>query len=193
MAETLTRVNWLDILIILALAGGMLLGFMQGLLRQLLILGALLVSLVLAAQYYQLAYLYVRQLEPTMVETVAQVFTFFLLLFVLVVALTILLADVMHHVLPGQKQTGSVSRMLGGALGLVVASLFITISLIGLTFMTITVWPGTGETVRLSLVNARQGSDFVAVFRQFFPLVLQIIRPWVPALPPIFSIDVGSV
>jgi uncharacterized membrane protein required for colicin V production len=157
------------------------------------VLGALLVSLVLSAQYYQQVYFFVRQWQPAMVETVAQVLTFVLLLFLLVVVLTFVLVDVMRHLSQRQKSAGGVSRVLGGALGLVVAGLFITIGLIALTFMTLTVWPGTGEALRQWLVSARQRSDFVAVFRRFFPLVLQIIRPWMPALPPMFSIDINNI
>jgi uncharacterized membrane protein required for colicin V production len=193
MQDALTQINWLDIIIILVLIGGMLGGFMQGLLRQSLVLGALLVSLVLSAQYYQQVYFFVRQWQPAMVETVAQVLTFVLLLFLLVVVLTFVLVDVMRHLSQRQKSAGGVSRVLGGALGLVVAGLFITIGLIALTFMTLTVWPGTGEALRQWLVSARQRSDFVAVFRRFFPLVLQIIRPWMPALPPMFSIDINNI
>ncbi len=193
MQDALARINWLDIGIIVTLLGGMLVGFTQGVLRQLLVLGALLVSLVLSALYYQPLYSYVRQLEPTMVETVAQVITFFVLMFALVVALTFLLIDVLRHLSQQQKPSGSISRMLGGALGLVGASLLIAITLIALTFMTLTVWPGTGEAARQWIVSARQRSDFVAVFRQMYPLILQIIRPWVPALPPIFSIDINNI
>ncbi|TMC58851.1 MAG: CvpA family protein [Chloroflexi bacterium] len=193
MQEALTHINWLDIVITVVLISGMVVGYTQGMLRQLLVLGVVVISLVLSAQYYQLIYLYVRQLEPNMIETVAQVITFFVVMFVLVVVLTIVLIDVMRRLNQQQKPAGSMSRVIGGALGLIVAGMFVTISLIALTFMTLNTWPGTGEALREWLVSARQRSDFVAVFRLFFPLILQIIRPWVPALPPLFSIDISNI
>lgn len=187
--ETLAAINWLDIAIMLTLIGGMVVGFAQGALRQLIALGALYISIIVSANLSPLLANQLAQWQPQMVPAVGQVISFFILIFITALILTFIVMDVLRG--PLERRLGTGSRLIGGLLGLLLAAIFVSISLIAIAHMTGgNPWPGTGENFRQWLINARLRSNVVATFRLFFPVVIQAIRPWVPNLPTLLNIDI---
>ncbi len=185
--DRMAVINWLDVLIILTLISGMVIGYIQGTLRQLIWLVALYVAVIIAGQYHPLLAYYIAQVSHDTVLVVTEVIAFFIVLFVSAVVLSLIAGDILRHL--SQKRVGILSRLGGGLLGLLAAAIFVSVSLIALRFMTATVWSGTAETFRNGLIQAYQASNVVLLFRVFFLFVLQTLRPWMPNLPPIFNLD----
>lgn len=185
--DALSSINWLDLAIVLTLICGMVVGFAQGALRQLLWLLSVYFAIVLSAQYYQLVGYYLALVSPTMIVSVAQVIGFFILLAVSGIVLTIMITDALRHV--ANRPVGTLSHLSGGVIGLFAALIFVCVTLIAINFLTLTAWPGPSEAFRKELFDLRAQSSVVALFRSVFPLVLQTLRPWLPTLPPLFTAE----
>ena len=183
-------VNWLDVLIMLILIGGMFLGFWQGAVRQLLTLGALYAAIVISSQVYPFLAQKILEVSPRMVTTVADVVAFFALMFILGLVLTFLLIDLLRQIT--RRPVGMLGRVLGGTVGILIAAIFISVSLAAIAFMTLTIWPQSSEAFRQEIISARLRSNLVLAFRQIIPLILQAIRIWGGNLPPLFSVDPGG-
>jgi hypothetical protein len=81
------------------------------------------------------------------------------------------------------------SRVTGAAVGLFVAFVIVTVSLVALSFMTVTPWPASSEPFRQAFLDTRNHSNLVQSFRLFWQPLLASIRIWGGALPSIFSVD----
>jgi uncharacterized membrane protein required for colicin V production len=182
-------IDWLDVLIVLVLNGGMFVGFWQGALRQVMAFAAVYASIVISTRLYPTLSQTLLQVAPRMVGTVADVVTFMILLFVIGFVLTFLLLDVLRGYT--NRPVSGLSRLSGAAIGLVIAAILVTVSLVALSFMTITTWPASSEPARQILQSGLAQSNLIVSFRLIVPWLLQAIRAWGGTLPPIFSVDIG--
>jgi uncharacterized membrane protein required for colicin V production len=183
-------INWLDAIIILALLGGMFVGFWQGIVRQAVLLAAFYVASVLSTRFYPNVAGLIMQMSHGMVTTVADVVAFFIVLFLVGLVMVFLVMDTLRRFT--DRPVGAASRVGGGVCGLVATSVFITISLVALSFMTLDTWPPSSEPYRQILVDARFSSNLVPVFHQLVPIVVQSIRFWGGSMPPLFGADFGA-
>jgi uncharacterized membrane protein required for colicin V production len=183
-------INWLDIVILLILFGGMFLGMWQGGIRYLLALGGFYAAIVLSTRLYNVVSLKILEWSPGMVNAVADVLAFFLLMFVLGIVLTLLLVDLLRGFT--DRPVGGLGHMSGAVVGLAVAILLVAVSLVALKFMTSTIWVAGFEGTRQELASALGRSQFLAVFRSIIPLILQAIQVWGGSLPPLFSVNMGA-
>src|SRR5574341_882134 len=85
--------NWVDMAIIVILAGGMLIGFTQGLLRQIIGLGALYLATILATQYYLAISNFIAGLLFVPTSRFVNVVAFVIVFFAISALINILAAD----------------------------------------------------------------------------------------------------
>jgi hypothetical protein len=197
--------NWLDLLILLLAILSLVVGFVQGMLRQVIGLAALYLATILGAQYHSLVAVWIRaltfQAHPSrIVNAVA-----FLIIVVVVTFLLSWLANDAYHstreqsrVLLRRKDAQSLPPMLkifalvdpigGGIMAL--ATLIIATSLVlsVLLFSVGEPWPGN-ESLRFTLSGGLNSSFLVPIFESFKDALLKAIIPWLPAgLPAIFNL-----
>jgi uncharacterized membrane protein required for colicin V production len=182
-------INWLDAVIILALIGGMFVGFWQGIVRQAVFLTAFYAASVISTRLYPNVAFLIMEASHGMVTTVADVIGFFVLLFVVGLVMVFLTLDTLRRFT--DRPVGGASHAAGAVAGLIGTAVFIAIALVALSFATLTSWPPSSEGARQVLVEARLNSNLVPVFRQLIPVVIQSIRVWGGNMPPLFGADFG--
>ena len=175
--------NPLDALIVFALLGGIVMGFVQGLVRMALSILVLYVATVLAMTFYVrggwlIAYLTSGALPRTIDEALA--FLLILLLFTLVVNF-VLNRTYKDTALPGLRK---IDQLGGMVLGFVLVSIWVGLAIVALAFvLTATSEIGSGFWRTLSYYFTR--STLIPIFYRFLPLAYATLRPWMPkGLPP---------
>ena len=152
--------NWLDIIIIIALIIPTFIGFKRGLIKTVLPLGGIMLAIVLAGHFYgSMASWLSNWLESTSQANIAA----FVLIFVLVMAVVFIVASVLHRFI-SLMLLGWVDKIGGLIFGLAIGA-FICSALLAL----IVNFPfsGVGDTVR--------GSGLAAFFLDHFPFVLGLL------------------
>ncbi len=178
--------NWLDFMLLFLLFASLLVGYAQGVLRQLIGLGALYVAAILGAQYHTLVAGWFRaflvDLPPRFVNGLA----FFTILVVVTAVVTVLALDVYQSM---KFNVYPVFDHLGGSIvSLFTIVLAITLCLPVLSFTTLEVWPSM-EPARQFVDNGLRNSSMLVLFENLKPLMLSILSPWLPGgLPSIFNI-----
>ena len=179
--------NWVDVVLILIIGGGLLLGFTQGLLRQIIGLAALYLAMIVATQYYtplsNFMYGFFFTTPSRFINVVA-----FLVIFILVSALiNILAADA--YQLTKLRLFPTIDQFGGSFLGLVTVIIILVLLLPILQFVSGEPLPYF-ENLRAGLVQGMQNSRLVAIFLLFRRDLLNAITPWLPngQIPPIFNL-----
>jgi len=176
--------SWLnpwDFVIVLALVGGVALGFVRGLVRMALSLVVLYVAAALALVFHMQLGRLINQMSGLPLA-VAQGLAFLLILAVVAILLNFLLRRAYRDTeLPGLRQ---IDQLGGMAIGFVLTIIWIGLSLLVLAFMLST--PVTADdTFRQSMVYYFQSSNLIPIFYKFLPIALATLRPWMPkGLPP---------
>jgi membrane protein required for colicin V production len=118
--------NWLDLIIIIALLVSCLLGFMQGFARMLFSFAGTVIGIILASNFYtQLATLLKFISNPNIANIVA-----FALILVVIFITAILIGSALKALLSA-IHLGCVDKIAGGILGFIVATLFVGALLAG--------------------------------------------------------------
>jgi uncharacterized membrane protein required for colicin V production len=170
-------VNWIDLGIVGAVAGGTLLGAQRGILRQLLLMSAFYVSLVAAARYYADASSWVVTVLPTADRTVASAYA----LAGITAGGTLLLSWLSHQAYQSTRlpRIEVVDHVAGAGLGLAwswaVVAFVVTVLAYGLTFS----W-GPNDAVRRQVDAAVQRSQVVGTVRATLPQLRDMLTPWLP-------------
>lgn len=185
-----TPINWLDAVMILALIGALSVGFWQGVVRQVIMLGAFYIAAVIATRTYPNVSQLLRTIASGMVPTVADVVGFFILLFIIGLVAVFLTLDTFKRLT--QRAPGAASRVGGAVATLIGVAVLITFLVTAIEFATLSPWPASSEPARQLLLNAVQTSNLVPVFRQINPVVMQSIRFWGGSLPPMFASNFGA-
>jgi uncharacterized membrane protein required for colicin V production len=180
-------IGWLDSTLILVLAVGLALGYVQGVLRQVINLAAMYLGAILAAQYYNnLANFFKDQLVTTP-GTLLTAVSFFIIMFSVTALLNFLSFDAYKTtklaLMPALDHLG------GMILGLIAAWILITLALDVLTFATSAHNWASAEEIRQVLRQGILGSQIAATAQSTLPSILETIKPWLPAgLPGIFNL-----
>lgn len=183
-------INWLDIVILLLLFLGMFLGLWQGAIRYALALGAFYAAIVLSSRLYSFLSMKILESSPRTIPAVADLLSFFVLMFILGVVLTLLLMDMLRGYT--EREIGGFGHMFGAVIGLAIAVMLVSVTLVAVRFVLGSVWGGSADTLRTDLRGVFDSSLFVPVFRSVVPYLMQAIRVWGGALPPLLSGELGG-
>ncbi len=178
--------NWLDWLMLLFIIASLIVGYIQGMVRQVIGLIALYIAVVLAAQYYLPISDWLRAMmaQPTSRFLNAIVF------FIIVVFVWLIISWLAFDAYRSTKlQMFPILDQIGGAI-LSLLTLFLSAILLlpVLSFAVSEPWPSV-EAARETIVGGLQGSAFVMIFAALKPGLLNTISPWLPnGIPSIFNL-----
>ena len=179
--------NWLDLVILLLLIVSLGIGYVQGLLRQIIGLAALYIATILGTQYHTILSGWIRFIifQPSPSKFL-NALSFFIIVFVVWSVISWLVYDVYRS---AKLRLFPLIDQLGGSIiGLVTAVCAITMILPVIAFAVSEPWPWS-EAARFSVAAGLQTSRLVSVFDSFKYLLLNAIGPWLPAgLPSIFNL-----
>ena len=172
-----TTVSWLDVVMVLMLVGSIGFGFHQGLLRQLVLLLAIYVATVAAAQYYE-QFTGVLLVYFTSSVEVDRAVSFLTLTVAFTLMSTWLIWSAYRQTkLPSVVMLDEVGgATLGGLIGVFVIGLTLSLT----QYATQAPWPD-GNPVKELLHTGLVNSSLDVLFRSSLPLIQAAIHPWLPA------------
>ena len=183
----LGSLNLIDLLLMGLFAAAMVIGYIQGLLRQVIGLAVLYVAAILGAQYFPTVsnWLVVvfRLTSPTRFVNAAA-------FFLIVIAVVLLLNTLAYDAYRATKlQLFPLVDHLGGSLlGLVTVIIAISLILPVVNFALVEPWTGS-ESIRLTIRDGVETARLVPFFDLIKPVLLSTLGPWLPAgMPAIFDL-----
>ncbi len=183
----LAGLNWIDLTILLIAVFSLVIGSVQGMLRQIVWLAALYIATILGAQYHSLVGGWIRaltfQAHPSRIVNVVA-------FLIIVVVISFLLSWLASDAYPTEKLKffPLVNQIGGSILALATMVVMISVLLWVVAFSVGETWPGN-ESLRFTLVGGLQSSLLVPLFESFKEPLLKTIIPWLPAgLPSIFNL-----
>ncbi|MBC7249175.1 MAG: CvpA family protein [Anaerolineae bacterium] len=176
--------NFLDVLLTIALIAGGAMGLFQGLIKQVVGLGSLYFSLVVSTIAYRLvgrwltsAFGYERAASDAL--------SFMVILIVLYMGLILAVLDLLKN--SKQVLPGTLDRLGGMVIGFLNVSIWVAIALSLLNSTVSFPWYGY-EGVRQGIANQIRTSALRPVFSYLLPTLLITVRPFLPGgLPPLFT------
>jgi uncharacterized membrane protein required for colicin V production len=179
--------DWLDYVLLIVLLTGLTVGYVQGLLRQVINLAAMYLGAILAAQYSHLLGNILKAQLVTTPGTLLSAAAFFIVLFGVTALLNFLTFDAYRHtrlaLFPLLDRAG------GMLLGLIASWILVTLAISILNASTSTQYWLSAEHIRQVLREGIRGSQIAAVTESTLPTILAAIAPWLPSgLPAIFHI-----
>jgi uncharacterized membrane protein required for colicin V production len=175
--------SWIDVLLMLILMGGLAAGYIQGLWRQAMSLGAILAALILATylQVFLAAWFaYISPATPFVIrETLA---------FLLLVSLFATVFDVVpRRVFPETRLAvlRIVDRLGGIFVGFFTICIQVSVAVLIFKFLARVSWP-LGDSIRLVLVNGIESSALLPVFYSLLVRFVVIVGLLLPEGAPRF-------
>ncbi|MGD8623532.1 MAG: CvpA family protein [Anaerolineae bacterium] len=176
MANLPAWLNPFDVLIALALLGGVALGFVRGLVRMALSLLVLYVAAVLALTMHRTGGRWINYIFnlPT---NVSQAMAFVLILVLTSVIINFILRRTYKDTeLPGIRQ---IDQLGGLVIGFLVTCIWIGFAILVVAFVLRT--PVSNEsTLQTNLIAYFRSSALVPIFYEILPIAIATLRPWVP-------------
>jgi uncharacterized membrane protein required for colicin V production len=179
--------DWLDYVLLIVLLAGLTVGYVQGLLRQVINLAAMYLAAILAAQYFHVLGNFLKSQLATTPGTLLNAASFFLVMFAVTALLNFLTFDAYKNT----KLTlfPLLDRVGGMILGVIASWILITLAISVLAAAASTQYWASGEHFRQMLKDGIQGSQIALVTESTLPNILGAIKPWLPTgLPAIFDI-----
>lgn len=179
--------NLIDLLLMGLFVAAMAIGYIQGLLRQVIGLAVLYVAAILGAQYFPTVsdwlVIVFRLTAPTRFVNAA---AFFLIVIVVALLLNVLAFDAYRatklHLFPLVDHFG------GSLLGLAMVIIAITLILPVVNFAMVAPWTGS-DSIRLMIRDSVHTARLVPFFDALKPALLSTLGPWLPAgMPAIFEL-----
>ncbi len=177
--------NWFDLVLVVLVLVGVIVGYIQGLLRQLTGLLALYVGLVVASYFHGTVERWIDLFVPKMADVAQESLAF---LGILAVAYMIL------HWLGRQAfpetrlaALGFLDQLGGMVIGFLVVGIQIGVGVLILRFLSGVSWI-RGDTVRLAFAQAIETSPLVLTFQIYLTFVARTMLPWLPAGLPTFFV-----
>jgi uncharacterized membrane protein required for colicin V production len=169
--------NWLDVVVAVLFAAGVVGGFFQGLIRQSLSLAAILCALLLATFLHVPAGGLVAYAYPDMAATTRETIAFLVLAVVLVVALE----AIQRKTLPETNllSIGVLDRITGLLVALITVPVQLGLALLILGFLLQIHWP-MGETIKQVLLSGQESSVLVPALNN---LLLSVLTAMGQSLP----------
>jgi uncharacterized membrane protein required for colicin V production len=179
--------NWVDAVLLILAAVSLVVGYIQGLLRQVISLAALYIAIILGAQYYAPLGAWMRAItfQPQQ-SRISNMIAFFAIVMLVYTVLTFLAQDAYERtrlkIFPLLDQFG------GSILGLATLVIVAILALAVLQFSIVEPWPGI-EAVHDQIANGLGSSSLVLLLETNKDMLLNTLRPWLPAgLPSIFNL-----
>ena len=174
--ELLARLNWVDLAIIVALAGGVFAGFTQGAISYLLNALAVIVAFIVAAQLKE-PILELLRFWTAFTPEGRELFVFVILFFGLTIAGWFVIRRAYRRTrLPVARQ---IDEVIGAVFGLLFAALVISLHLI--VFDSFFRGGGEGSGWLEGYYQALDSSAIIGFFREtLIPAVGFVVRPFVP-------------
>jgi uncharacterized membrane protein required for colicin V production len=172
--------NAVDILLIIALCGGMVIGFFRGLVRTTVNMVILYLVTVVGAFSYPYLGRWLAYPFPTAGEQLrnAAAFLFIVLLFYNAITLSIRPTMKKRQEKRGMPVPGCLDKLGGIVVGFFFAGIWIGLSLLLFQFLLSVPWVNW-EPLRNSLSNGISSSPLATVFRVgLLPMVLASLKPW---------------
>jgi uncharacterized membrane protein required for colicin V production len=175
--------NWLDVVLAVLFAVGLAGGYLQGLIRQALSLGAIICGLILATYLHVplaawLAFAFPGLGEATR-ETTAFLFS--------AVALVSALEAIQRKAMPDTHllSIGVLDRIAGLLVAIIAVSLQLSLALLALNFLLTIRWP-VGETMRLVLLSGQKSSVLMPAFINLLVALVTVVGRLLPEGRPRF-------
>jgi uncharacterized membrane protein required for colicin V production len=176
--------NFLDVLLIVALLAGGALGLFQGLIKQAIGLGSLYFALVLSTITYRVSGGWLSSVfgyDRASAETLS----FMVILAVLYIGLALAILDLTKNV--KRSPPGTIDRLGGMVLGFLSVSIWVAIALSLLNSVVSVPWYGY-DSFRQAIRGQIQTSALRPVFSYLLPNLLITVRPFLPGgLPSLFT------
>lgn len=181
--ESLGKLNWMDLLVVLILIGGVLAGWTQGVIRYLLGILAVLVTFIVASQLKHPVTVALSAFWDAFTPQLRELWVYIALYVLILVGLMGVIHAFYHRTrLPVSRALDEIG---GALLGLAFAAMVVTFGLIVLdTFFKAPAAASEvgGAGVLKAVYDALSGSLLVDVFRQtIIPTFAVFVRPFVPA------------
>lgn len=175
--------NWLDVVVGLLFAAGLAGGYLQGLIRQALSLGATLCGLILATYLHVPLAAFFDYIFPGMRAITAETTAFLISAVVLISTLEAVQRKAMPdtHLLA----IGVFDRIAGAMVASVAVSLQLGVAFLILQFLLTLRWP-VGETIRLLLTGAQESSLLVPGFLSLVVTLIAVVGRLLPEGGPRF-------
>jgi uncharacterized membrane protein required for colicin V production len=179
---------WFDLLMLLLIFGAMLLGFSQGLVRQLFNVAGIYFGLVVASYANPTMTRFATRLLGETESFTREAFIFFLV-FAAVWALFNLGAYISFRSAP-KFFPATVDSLLGMLLGIFTGSLVALVVVLLLNYTTQVPWPGNND-LREGISLAIETSALRPLIATMIPTLVNLLEPWIPrGLPTFFSIGI---
>jgi uncharacterized membrane protein required for colicin V production len=183
----LVGLNWVDVVLLILAAVSLVVGYVQGLLRQVISLAALYIAIILGAQYYApfAAWMRAVTFQPNL-SRISNMIAFFVIVLLVYTVLTFLAQDAYERtrlkIFPVVDQFG------GSILALATLVIMAVLSLAVLQFSIVEPWPGL-EAAHDQIASGLGSSSLVLLLETNKEMLLNTLRPWLPAgLPSIFNL-----
>lgn len=175
---SLTAFNGLDWIILLLIAFALIIGYIQGMLRQVVWLAALYIATILATQYHSLVGEWIRQLTfQSHPSRIVNSVTFLIIVIVVSFILSWLAADAYPteklKIFPLLNQVG------GSILAVITTIVLLSVLLRIVNFAVSETWPGN-EPTRLAIIHHLRTSLLVPSLDALKEPIVKIITPWLP-------------
>ncbi len=175
--------NWFDLVLVVLVLVGVIVGYIQGLLRQLTGLLALYIGLVMASYFHGAVERWIDFFAPKMADVAQESLAFLGILALVYVTLHWL----GRQAFPETRLAtlGFLDQLGGMVIGFLVVGVQIGVGVLILRFLSGVSWIG-GDTVRLAFVQAIEASPLVLAFQTYLAFVARTLLPWLPAGLPTF-------
>jgi uncharacterized membrane protein required for colicin V production len=183
---TIAGFGWFDVAIFAGLVVGLIVGYGQGLVRQIVGLAVLYIGTILGAQYFSLVADFIQYVFKSASVRLVNAVGFFLILAAVTAAISWLVFDAYH--VRRLKSFPRLDHVGGSVLGLFTAVIIISVLLPVLAFGTGETWLW-GESTRFLVVDGMRTSRLIPLFDLLKPGLLHLLGPWMPGgLPAIFNL-----
>lgn len=175
--------HWFDFVLVGLVLVGVIVGYMQGLLRQLIGLLAFYVGLVMASYLHGAVERWIDFFVPRMADVAQESLAFLGILALVYVTLHWL----GQQAFPETRlmALGFLDQLGGMVIGFLVVGIQIGVGVLILRFLSGVLWIW-GDTIRLALVQAIEASSLMPAFQVYLTFVARTILPWLPAGLPTF-------
>jgi len=179
--------NILDILMLVGLVVGVMLGFVRGLVQQAMGLLSLYLSMVVGVWSHRVFGSLFVALFPSLSRPSADILGFMLAVIILLNALGFITRDFEKNAQWIQKMPALVNQTGGLVLGFITTAFWLGLAGTALVVIGQAPWIGA-EGTHQAIVDLVDGSLMIFVFRYAFQLALYTAYPWIPGeLPEIFT------
>jgi len=169
--------NLFDILILLGIATGGIIGFIRGFLHQVVGIVSLYLSLILAVYLHRPLAQLLRFLFPNFSREANQSVGF---LFILIIMLNVFSYIGKEIREAGGWSVGATLQYLGGmVLGFILACFWISLAVTFLSLVTRYSWL-RWDSFRQIIRHGLRSSALVGVFQNLFPVIMHTLLPWIP-------------